>query len=128
MNKDTLEMLNRLQGYGISFDDSLALRRIAMTFHSWDELECGNDRGCIERDEATNKVYWLNAMTSKRFPIADRESGAIKRLEKIMKNYPELIAYHQGDCRGASLYIVKKSDLGEYTIDSVYSRGVAVYK
>lgn len=128
MTKDSLDMLNRLQNYGISYDDSLAIRRIAMTLHSWDEKECGNDYGCIERDEETGKTYWLNAMTSKRFPIPDRETGATKRLNKIMENYPELIAYHQGDPRGASLYIIKKSDIGDYPVDSVYNRGVAVYK
>ncbi len=35
---------------GISWDDAHAMRRIAMTLHAWYELECGTDRGCIERD------------------------------------------------------------------------------
>ena len=137
MNKQTIEMLNRVQDYGISLDDALALRRISMTLQRWHELECGDDTGHIEQDETSGKwysVHW-NAYTGKeyRYRIADREKGALKRLQVIMERYPDLAAYVQGDPRGAALYIYRRNDPmiadARYGIESVYSSiGVAVYK
>lgn len=105
-----------------------------MTFHRWDELECGDSNDfnswAIERDETTGKpymhVYPHNGKSSRR-PIADRERGAQRRLDAIMTAHPEFIAYHQGDCRGAALYLLRRSDLrvGE-SVDSVYTRGFCV--
>ena len=62
--------------------------------------------------------------------IPDRETGALKRLNKIMAQYPALGSYVQGDPRGASLYIVRHADVPEFgsNPDSYYSRGVAVHK
>ena len=129
MNKDTVYMLSTLERAGISFEDALKLRRIAMTLHRWHELECGIDNGCIERDEVTGKVYWLSSYSGKRFPTADRETGALKRLAAVMANYPALSFYVQGDPRGAALYILRAGDVPEgCNVGSYYSRGVAVYK
>lgn len=61
-----------------------------------------------------------------RHAIADREKGALKRLAAIMVNYPDLVAYNQTDPRGCSLWLVRKSDLNGHSIESVYTRGVAV--
>jgi hypothetical protein len=134
MNTQTIEMLNRVRNLGFSLDEALKLRRIAMTFHRWDELECGdgNDYAswAIERDEETGKPYkciYPHNGEMRRYAIADREKGAQKRLEAIMAEHPELVAYHQGDCRGASLYIVKRSDLNGTDINSTYTRGVAIH-
>lgn len=123
------ECIATLTRAGISYDDAASLRRIAMTLHRWHEMECGTDNGCVERDETTGKTYWLNSMSGRRSPIADRETGALKRLAKIMAGYPNLASYVQGDPRGASLYILRESDVpaGEDP-DSYYSRGLAVYK
>jgi len=123
------ECLPRLTAIGIEYHDAVALRRIAMTLHNWHELECGTDRGAIERDETTGKTYWRNAMSDKRYPCADRETGARRRLFKIMGKYPTLEAYVQGDPRGAALYILRPGDVpkGE-DADAYYSRGIAVYK
>ena len=129
MNKHTFQMIERLKMLGISDDDAWALRRISMTLHRWHELECGDGNGCIERDEETNKTYWLNAMSGKRWPTPDRETGALKRLIAIMWKYPLLAAYQQGDPRGAALYILKPGDVPVGgSVDSYYSRGVAVYR
>ena len=133
MNRDTHEMLNRLERLGIATDDAFALRRISMTLHRWHEMECCADWGMIERDEKTSKPYWVSAMTGKRWPTPDREKGALRRLAAIMAIYPELAAYVQGDPRGAALYIYRKDSpyLAEskYGIESCYSSvGVAVYK
>lgn len=123
------ECIARLTAIGISYEDAYTLRRIAMTLHNWHEKECGIDNGCIERDEDTGVTYWLNSYSGKRYKIADRETGAQKRLNKVMANYPGYVAYVQGDPRGASLYILRPTDILEgHSIDSYYSRGIAVYK
>ena len=112
---------------GISIEDAEALRRISMTLHRWHERECGIDGGCIERDELTQKTYWLNSFSGRRSPIADRETGALKRLAAIMARYPTLRAYVQGDPRGAALYILRPNDAPVGQEDSMYSRGLVVY-
>jgi hypothetical protein len=83
--KERAEVHHRLAQLGIGFGQAYDLRRIAMQLHRWFELECGDDHGCIERDDKTGKPYWLNSTTMRRTPIADRERGAMKRLEKIME-------------------------------------------
>jgi len=118
---------NAMMMLGISRADAEALRRISMTLRRWFERECGIDNGCIERDEDTNKTYWLNSMSGRRYPIPDRETGARKRLDAIMRAYPGLTAYVQGDPRGSSLYILTADQLqSEHGIDSIYTRGVSV--
>lgn len=126
---DNHECITRLINAGMSFSDATAIRRIAMTLHRWNELSCGDDNGGVERDETTGKTYWLNSYSGRRYPVADREGGAQKRLAKIMERYPELSAYEQGDPRGAALYILRPGDVptGEHA-ESYYSRGIAVYK
>lgn len=121
---------NRLMALGISREDAEALRRISMTLRRWFELECGTDEGAIERDETTGKPYWYLARSDRhvtKWPIADREAGARKRLATILARYPGLTAYVQGDPRGCSLYILTAEQLkGEHAVDSIYNRGVAV--
>lgn len=111
----------------VSLDDAQALRRISMQLHRWHEYECGFENGGIERDETTGKCYWYNAMTGKRTPCPDRETGALRKLDKIMKRYPELRAYVQGDPRGCALYLLRPDDAPAGKEDSHYSRGIAVY-
>jgi len=124
-----LECIAPLVRAGIDVEDAFALRRIAMTLHRWHELECGDGNGCLERDEKTGKTYWLNAHTGRRCLTPDRETGAKRRLAKIMARYPGLEAYVQGDPRGAALYILRPGDVPEgKDADSYYSRGLAVYK
>ena len=99
------ECLPRLTALGISYPDAIALRRIAMTLHAWHELECGTDRGAIERDETTGKTYWLNSYSGRRYATPDRETGALKRLAKIMANYVEPTIGTREICRGCELEI-----------------------
>lgn len=130
---------DRLLNAGIQYHDAVVLRRISMTLHRWHELECGdgNDYAswCISRGKKTGKVFEYDdngrpyierhAHTANQPTytlIADRERGALKRLNSIMANYPNLTAYVQGDPRGASLYI------GENLTDTNYSNGIAVHK
>lgn len=137
MNRDTIEMLNRVQRRGLSLDDALAVRRVAMTLRRWYELECGDGNGYIERDETTDKPYYVNCRSRyfaandlrARHVIADRERGAIRRLDKIMARYPELAYYLQTDQRGASLYLYDPAQLNGRDVDCCYSSvGTAVYR
>lgn len=114
---------------GMTDADAFALRRVAMTLHRWRELECGTDTGGVERDETTGKTYWYNAMTGRRSPTPDRETGALQRLATIMARYPALSAYVQGDPRGAAVYILRPGDVpAGADPDAYYSRGLAVYR
>ena len=138
--KERYEVLSRLEKAGISYEHANALRRISMTLSRWGGLECGegNEHGswAIERDESTEVPYMVHHRymhgqgkdTVHRTRIADREKGALKRLQAIVAQYPEFIAYHQTDPRGCAVYLVRKSDVPEGTdIASVYNRGIAVY-
>jgi hypothetical protein len=137
-----------LMDLGFTRDECDALRRISMTLQRWYEMECGTDNGCIERDEDTCKAYWLNSTTMRRHPIADRETGARKRLVKIIeaRNVRAALvspktgnldadktricvdAYIQTDPRGAALYIIRPGDVPEGAgVSSCYSRGICVY-
>jgi hypothetical protein len=127
---------NNLASLGFTREEAEKLRRISMTLHRWHEMECGTDGGCIERDEATGKTFWLNAMTGRRFPTPDRETGARKRLAAILATrnartqcYPlHLTAYIQTDPRGAALYILRPGDVPEgKEPECYYSRGLCVY-
>jgi len=131
------ESVHNLIQIGINRGDAYDLRRIAMTLRRWHELECGTYSGAIERDEETGLCYWYNANSRYLDPreydlgsrVADRETGALKRLAKIMAKYPALSYYVQGDPRGAALYILRPGDVPEgKNADAYYSRGIAVYK
>ena len=136
MNKEQYQMVRALESEGVTYQDAQALRRISMTLHRWHEMECGTDRGAIERDEQTGIPYWYNANArylSANDPraytrIPDREKGALKRLAAIMARYPHLTHYVQRDPRGAALYILRMQDIiEEMEAGSYYNRGIAVY-
>jgi hypothetical protein len=127
---------DNLRSLGFTREEAAQLRRISMTLRRWHEMECGTDGGCIERDEDTGKTFWLNAMTGRRFPTPDRETGARKRLAEIMMQRGlrvgggnvELTAYVQTDPRGAALYILRPGDVPEgKEPECYYSRGLCVY-
>lgn len=130
-----------LQSLGFTQQEAAQLRRISMTLQRWHELECGVDSGCVERDEETGKTYWRSAHTGKRWPYADRETGARKRLSCILLDRlsrtkdadgtikgPALSAYIQTDPRGAALYIIRPGDVPEGAdVSAYYRRGICVY-
>ncbi len=133
MPNNKWEVTANLQKLGVSYADAEQLRKIAMTLSAWHELECGTDRGCIERDEKTQVPYLTYDIgrngERRRVKIPDKETGALRRLTAIMERYPDLAQYVQGDPRGASLYIVRGVDIPEGArIEEMYTRGVAVYK
>lgn len=140
--KERQDVIERLLRIGVSYEDANALRRISMTLQRWYELECGDSNAygawAIERDEVTEVPYMVrhhyshtpgtkDRMTRTR--IADKEKGALKRLQAIAAKYKrKYVPYVQTDPRGAALFMVAKKDIPKGgSIDSYYSRGVAVY-
>lgn len=86
-------------------------------------------RQCARIAKRPGKTYWYNSYSGKKYSTPDRETGALKRLAKVMAKYPTLAAYVQGDPRGASLFILRPGDVPDgASVDSYYSRGIAVYK
>jgi hypothetical protein len=126
MNKQQYYMFKALETEGVTYQDAQALRRISMTLRRWYEMECGCDRGAIERDEETGLTYWYNPDVGTRYRTRDMETGALKRLAAIMARYPHLTHYIQGDPRGCALYILPAGVYGD-DIDANYSRGIAIY-
>ena len=139
--KRKFELFARLQALGFTYGEAVALRRIEMTLQRWGERECGDGSDwAIERDETTGKPYnvYHGEGKSRRYPVADREAGAIKRLNAIIAARNARVAlvpdcdefltgYHQGDCRGCMLYLVRTADVPcGSSIDSHYNRGLAV--
>jgi hypothetical protein len=126
-------LLSNLEALGFSFDEANALRRIELTLHRWAELECGNGNDYaswgIERDEKTSLPYLVthpHKGAAYRNRIPDREKGALKRLDRIMADHPDYVAYYQSDCRGCMLYIVSKKDVAGRDLKSCYTSGLAV--
>jgi hypothetical protein len=125
---------NAMMRLGFTFNECERMRRISMTLHRWHELECGDHSGHIERDETTGKPYFVGAKNGRRYPVADRETGAHRRLSEIIKTRNErtetdvLSTYIQGDPRGAALYILRPGDVPEGKDPAAYySRGICVY-
>jgi hypothetical protein len=146
MNRNHYDSIQTLEKLNISYKDAVALRRISMTLHRWHELECGDSNDyaswTVVRGRKENGTFVYNdngkpylerhshSENKARYsPIPDRETGARKRLAKIMARYPTLSAYVQGDPRGAALYILRPGDVPEgQSADAYYSRGIVVCK
>jgi hypothetical protein len=127
---ETESLMLRLERRGItlSFAQANTLRRAQLTLRRWYELECGdgNDYAswAIERDETTDKPYMVRYPHDgkpHRSRIADREKGALARIERICES-EGLTYYHQTDPRGCALYVSR-----EPLPDNDYTRGVACY-
>lgn len=139
------ELYSRLQSLGFTYGEAVQLRRIELTLSSWAERECGDGSDwAIEQDEVTGKPFnvYHGEGKARRYPIADREAGALRRLKAICDernarqvnpdtmndpHFFKVIPFHQTDCRGCMVYLVRESDVPEgASIDSYYSRGWAV--
>lgn len=140
----TARFYSRLSELGLSYNEIEILRLAEKRLRRWAELECGdgNDYASwgIERDETTGKPYMVthpHQGKSSRRRIADREAGALKRVQAVIAAHPDLWYYHQGDPRGASLYVGRITDIPpecaatgtcpfSARLEQYYTRGVAV--
>lgn len=124
-----LDFYRRFADLGFERHETDTLRRAEMTLSRWAERECGDGSNwAIERDEETGKPFnvYHGEGKPRRYAIADREKGALRRIDALMAAHPELIAYHQGDPRGCALYVVRKADVPEgESVDRFYTRGFA---
>lgn len=130
MNKQQVERLLRLrralEPYGVTPGEVKTLLRAERTLHRWAEGECGYANGGIERDEKTGIPYYRNFSTGARYRIRDRETGAIRRVNEIVRRHG-LTWYHQCDPRGAAVYILRPGDVPEGAdVRAYYPRGVCV--
>ena len=120
-----------LRALGFTSEEAEQLRRISMTLRRWFEHECNGD---IQRDEQTDKPYCHYGHDDRRYPVADRETGARKRLLAIVNarakrmGVCDVTTYVQTDPRGAALYVIRKGDVPEGAdVSSYYSRGICIY-
>jgi hypothetical protein len=118
--------MTTLVNLGFTVDEARTLRRISMTLRRWYALTCGDDVGCIERDDDTGRPYWHHALTGRRVPIRDRERGAERRLLALMARHAPLTAYLQTDPRGAALYILRPGDVTTAATPSPTTRAGSV--
>ncbi len=104
------DFFKRMEKLGFTYTEADKLRSIEKTLHRWSEHECN---GNIQRegDNGEGKPRWHSSDDSKGYRIADREAGALRRLQQIMANHPALWFYHQGDPRGCALYIGRVEDI-----------------
>jgi hypothetical protein len=145
-----------LRALGFTQAEADALRRISNTLQRWYELECGTGDGQVSRsverenEDGTGKPFMrvqyptANGYHDSRHPIPDRETGAKKRLAKILadrnkRHYvqgtdyygltrDDLSAFIQTDPRGAALYILRPGNVPEGAdVSAYYSRGICVY-
>jgi len=125
------ELLRKLETHGFTEAEFDQLRRISMALHRWAERECNGE---VEVD-CEGKAYsvsqggpWNNWKVT-RWQTANREAGALRRLNKIMAQHPGWTYYHQGDPRGAALYLVEVDRLiPGIGLDSCYSSiGIRIY-
>lgn len=137
----TKNNLAQILSLGVSYEDATALRRISMTLRRWFEYECGTGEGNVSRsierdgDEDDSPPFMRvqypmpgGKYVDQRWPIADKETGARKRMAKILARYPKLSAYVQTDPRGCALYLLRPGDVPEgESASGYYSRGIPVY-
>lgn len=122
-------LIETLSKHGLTVEEVDILLRCERTLSAWATRECGDgsDWG-IERDEATGKPFnvYHGRGESRRYPIADREAGALRRAAKIATAHG-LTVYHQGDCRGCMLYVVRPGDVPiGASVSSYYTRGIGI--
>jgi len=109
----------------ITAEQARTLRRAQMTLHRWAEEMCN---GTIQRDGEQgdgkpfrhyDRMFRDTPERELRYPVADREAGALRRVAKACKD-AGLFFYHQTDPRGCALYVHT-----EPLTSSDYNRGIA---
>lgn len=113
----THRLYARLSELGFSFAESSSLIRAERTLSRWAEAECNGD---IQREATGLPFRYFGSEHQHRCPTADREAGALRRIEAICKRAGAHY-FHQTDPRGCALYVSK-----EPITDQTYYREVAV--
>jgi hypothetical protein len=106
--RNRLENLGMLVEHGINTADAMLLQSISRRLNRKDEDACNRPM-----DDAQQAAH------------ESRVASLERKAEAIAAKYGR-VAYHQGDPRGWSLYLVSPDDMRGYAIDSVYDRGLAV--
>ena len=113
-------MNTRMENYGhiisagITPKDADELQRISRSLHRLDEKSCnGYQTYGGEWDEAGEKK-------------AEKREERIEAKGKAIAEKYGFLFYHQSDPRGWSVYLVKPEELNGYSLDSNYSRGLAI--
>ncbi len=118
-----------LEEHGLDHEEINQLLRAERTLTRWATRECGDGSAWgIERDEETGKPYnvYHGPGERRRYSIADREAGALQRAARIAERHG-LTVYHQQDCRGCMLYVIRPGDVpAGQRVDGYYTRGIAV--
>ena len=113
-----------IQKLGLSAYRWNQLRRAEMALHSWAEKECNGE---IQREDESGRprLYYRSrygVFTERGGFIVDSEAHYLKEAKRHAKA-AGLKIYHQGDCRGCSLYLYKQSDLDQALArDEIYRR------
>lgn len=132
MRRDAL--LARLASLGVNSIGAARLLKAERALQRWGEAECGNSSDWaswhIERDEATGKPFRVTIPhrgdgKARRHPIRDMERAALRWAAEVCEPLG-LVWYHQGDPRGCALYVGRKEDLGELSLEQGHNRLVAV--
>lgn len=132
------KLFTKLEVMGFTLQEIEKLLRIEKSLRNWFELECGNDRGHVERDENGKPfLHYHHELKLKPLAITDREKQAMGELDRLItahhnRNavFPDdggVTVHIQSDPRGCSLYAYNVSQLKGADITAVYSSiGVAV--
>lgn len=88
-------------GCAFTYAEASSLIRASNTLSRWSEAECNGD---IQRDEAGKPWRYYGSEHQHKCPTADREAGALRRVEHICKR-AGVHFYHQQDPRGCALYV-----------------------
>jgi len=119
-NERREEMNHRQQNFaeliqaGISASDADAFQRISRSLHKLDESLCNGF------------VDWRGNWDEAAEMRAEKRSNRLEGKATELAQKYGFIAYHQSDPRGWSLYLVKPDQLGQYSIDAIYNRGIGV--
>ena len=122
-----LHTCTRLEKLGFSTSEVETLFRIERALSRWHERECNG----IEYRGETPFEYMEGRFLTPNDPrqwrkVRDMGKGARARLASLMQAHPTLDAYVQGDPRGCSLYVYKRTEMPGDVEAHYSSKGVAV--
>lgn len=115
-------LTERLANAGVPIPMVPELLRLERRLRRWHEMECGTDRGHIERDSEGRPSFV--GQTGRSYRIRDSEKACLARLEQLLGKLTNPY-YVQTDPRGCALYFVPVANITG-PLETCYSRGIAV--